>query len=205
MLVNQSQAADAAELVRLAKEGDSGAFDRLVELHALGVYNLARRVLRSREAAEDCVQEAFLRAYRGLAGFRGEAAFSTWLYQITLNVAREALKKRARDPLLASELAGEDPEASFDFENLRAREVEPPPNPEAGLVAEQRRRLLLQAVDSLPQHHREVVVLYDLQGLSYEEIAAVLKKPVGTVKVHVHRGLKRLRKMLGGSAETSQT
>ena len=200
MLADQANAAQIAQLVTRAKEGDSLAFDRLVELHAPAVYNLTLRVTRSREEAEDCVQEAFVRAYTGLRSFRGEAAFATWLYRVALNVAREAYKRRGRAPLPAAELAGDDADSAPDLDQFAAdgpaRE-----DPEEAAIASQKRALVLRAVAELAPHHREVIALYDLQGLSYEEIAAVLQLRVGTVKSRLNRARLALREALADHVE----
>jgi RNA polymerase sigma-70 factor (ECF subfamily) len=196
LLANQAKVVEVPELVALAKDGDRRAFDRLVELHAPAIYNLALRVTRCREDAEDCVQEAFLRAYTGLRSFRGEAAFSTWLYRVALNVAREQAKRAGRLPVCASELLGDDPErAGPELEEIGWRHSSQP-DPEQAAVADQRRRVLLRALRTLPDHQREVIVLYDLQGLSYEEIAQVLRIRVGTVKSRLNRARLALKDTL---------
>jgi len=196
LLADQAKMAQVAELVTRAKGGDTLAFDRLIELHAPAVYNLALRVTHSREEAEDCVQEAFVRAFAGLRSFRGEAAFSTWLYRVALNVAREAAKKRARRPLPATELMSEDSDDPPDLDRLAHREGDDRDDPEGALVAEEKRAVVLRAIQSLPERYREAVILYDLQGLSYEEIAAVLNTRIGTVKSRLNRGRLALKEAL---------
>ncbi len=196
MPVNQADGTQVAELVGRARQGDRLAFDRLVELHAPAVYSLAFRITRCREDAEDCVQEAFLRAYAGLRNFRGEAAFSTWLYRVALNVAREAAKKRRRLPLPSTELAAEGVEEAPDLDSLGRREAPAVPTPEESVATGEKRRVLLQAIRGLPVHHREVIVLCDLQGLSYEEMAAVLRVRVGTVKSRLNRARLALKDAL---------
>jgi RNA polymerase sigma-70 factor, ECF subfamily len=201
LLADQANLVDVALLVTQAKDGSAEAFDRLMELHAPGVYNLALRVTRSREVAEDCVQEAFVRAYRGLPRFRGDAAFSTWLYQVALNVAREAVKKLGRDPLLVSDLTAGDAGTPSDLDDVQWRTAPAASSPEEAVIAGQRRRVVLQAVESLPAHHRDVILLYDLQGLSYEEIARVLQIRVGTVKSRLNRARLALKEALSGHME----
>lgn len=201
MPVPQAKVTHVTELVTRAREGDRLAFDRLVELHAPAAYSLAYRITRCREDAEDCVQEAFVRAYAGLRKFRGEAAFSTWLYRVTLNVAREAAKKRGRAPIPASDLRAEGTDDVPDLDQLGRRDHPLQQAPEEEALAGQRRRVVLEAVQALPGHHREVIVLYDLQGLSYEEIAAVLKVRVGTVKSRLNRARLALKDALTGQME----
>jgi RNA polymerase sigma-70 factor (ECF subfamily) len=196
LLADQAKMTQVAELVTRAKGGDSLAFDRLVELHAPAVYNLAVRVTHSREEAEDCVQEAFVRAFAGLRNFRGEAAFSTWLYRVALNVAREAAKKRARRPLPATDLMSEDSDDPPDLGRMDLPEGNDRDDPESAVVADEKRAVVLRALRSLPEHYREVVILYDLQGLSYEEIATVLSTRIGTVKSRLNRGRLALKEAL---------
>ncbi len=196
MPVNQANATYVTELVTRAREGDRLAFDRLVELHTPAVYSLTLRITRSREDAEDCVQEAFVRAYAGLHRFRGEAAFSTWLYRVALNVAREAAKKRRRLPIPATELAAEGREEAPELDRWGASEAAAARSPEEVVAADQKRRVILQAIHALPVHHREVIVLCDLQGLSYEEMSAVLKVRVGTVKSRLNRARLALKDSL---------
>lgn len=188
---------EVAALVARAKRGDRQAFDRLVALHTAQVYNLSLRITGSREDAEDCVQEAFVRAFRRLHSFRGEAAFSTWLYRVALNVAADTARKRARAPLAASALAAGDPdEPAPDLAEIEARAEVAVPGPEKLLEAQARRQAVLQAVRRLPEHHRTVVVLYDLQGLSYQEIARITGTRVGTIKSRLNRARLALKELL---------
>ena len=201
MLADQADMTQVAELVTRAKGGDSLAFDRLVELHAPAVYNLALRITRSREDAEDCVQEAFLRAYSGLRRFRGEAAFSTWLYRVALNVARETAKKRLRRPLAATDLMADGPDDPPELDRVGERIASDDRTPEEALVINQKRAVVLRAIHRLPAHHREVIVLYDLQGLGYAEVAGILRIRVGTVKSRLNRARLALKEALAEHLE----
>lgn len=196
MHAEEAKAGQVAQLVRRARAGDHAAFDALVEEYSSQVYNLALRITGSREEAEDCVQEAFLRAYAALPRFRGRAAFSTWLYRVALNVACDAARRRRRAPLAVSELAtGEDPAPDLDRplgEGLPPRRE----SPEEGAILHQRRRVILEAIQRLPEHQRAVLVLYDLQGFSYEEIARITGARVGTVKSRLSRARLALRDLL---------
>jgi len=189
-------------LVARAKQGDRGSFDSLVEYYAPQLYNLALRVTGSRDEAEDCVQEAFVRAYCALRSFRGEAAFSTWLYRVALNVATDAARRRSRSPVPVSALAPEDPEEPpLELDRVASHERAQVPGPEAIVFAQQRRRIILHAIRRLPEHHRTVVVLYDLQGLSYEEIAQITRTRVGTVKSRLNRARLALKDLLAADSE----
>jgi RNA polymerase sigma-70 factor (ECF subfamily) len=197
MHAREAGSSDVRQLVARARAGDREAFDDLVETYAPQVFNLALRITGSREEAEDCVQEAFLRAFRGLRKFRGEAAFSTWLYRVALNVANDASRRLPDRALSASELAAAGSEEDVpDLERLGRPIQAEIPGPEEAVVESQRRRVILTAVQSLPEHHRTVVVLYDLQGLSYDEIARITKTRVGTVKSRLNRARLALKDRL---------
>jgi RNA polymerase sigma-70 factor (ECF subfamily) len=188
--------------VTRAQRGDREAFDALVELYTPQVYNLALRVTGSREEAEDCVQDAFVRAFCALRSFRGEAAFSTWLYRVALNAATDAARKRSRNPVTATDLARDDSDESPpDLDRLAGSAPADPHGPDAALVVKQRRHIVLKAIGRLPEHQRAVVILYDLQGLSYEEIARILKTRVGTVKSRLNRARLALRDLLAADLE----
>jgi RNA polymerase sigma-70 factor (ECF subfamily) len=202
MHANRADAAQISALVARAKQGDSEAFDDLVQCYTPQIYNLALRITGSREEAEDCVQEAFLRAFSALRGFRGEAAFSTWLHRVAINVANDAASRRSRQPLSASDLADSASDDSPPELDRVARHDGPYTNPpEEAVLRHQRRRLILGAIRSLPEKHRTVVVLYDLQNLSYEQIARITKTRVGTVKSRLNRARLALKDLLSAHME----
>jgi len=202
MHANRADTAHIGELVARAKQGDREAFDGLVELYTPQIYNLALRITGSREEAEDCVQEAFLRAFSGLRGFRGEAVFSTWLHRVAINVANDAASRRSRQPLSASDLADPGSDDSPPELDRVARRDTPHTNPpEEAMLQRQRRHLILQAIRSLPEKHRTVVILYDLQDLSYEQIARITNTRVGTVKSRLNRARLALKDLLAGHME----
>ncbi len=208
MQADQTEAGHSAALVARARQGDREAFDGLVELYTPQVDNLALRITGSREEAEDCAQEAFLRAFSALRGFRGEAAFSTWLYRVAVNVSNDAAKRRARQPLSASELAGSDSEDDPPELGDLARPDTPPASrgstanaPEQAVLQQQRRRVVLQAIRALPEKHRTVIILHDIQDLSYDQIALVTKTRVGTVKSRLNRARLALKDLLSPQME----
>jgi RNA polymerase sigma-70 factor (ECF subfamily) len=202
MQANQAEPAHIALLVARAKQGDREAFDDLVELYTPQVYSVALRITGSREEAEDCVQEAFLRAFSALRGFRGEAAFSTWLYRVAVNAANDAARRRSRQPLSASDLSdsGSD-DAPPDLDRVGRHHAPPANQPEEAVLQQQRRRIVLRAIRSLPEKHRSVILLYDLQGLSYEQIARITKTRVGTVKSRLSRARLALKDLLAPHME----
>lgn len=179
--------------VEAARGGDLDAFDRLVVRHQERIYNQCRWILGDDDEASDAAQEALLRAFRFLPKFRGDAAFGTWLSHIALNVARDYSKKKKAAPRPFSTLGGEeDP----DFEP-----VSPLISPPDLLLRAERQRAVQGAIARVPEHFRVVLVLYDLQGHSYEECAALLELPLGTVKSRLNRARHALREALGPERE----
>ena len=175
---------DLADLVRAAKTGDRSAFDELVRATYADAYTLAYRLTANEEDARDVVQEAYLRAYKGLKRFRGDAQFSTWLYRITANCASTYLTKRskARHEELDEETAGPD---------LRP-EVDPAARADASLERTQ----VTEALRELPANLRAVVVLRDVYDLPHEAIASELGISEAAAKVRLHRARRKLRERL---------
>jgi RNA polymerase sigma-70 factor (ECF subfamily) len=167
-----------APLVARARRGDRWAFEQLVERHQHSLFNLAARTLGSADDAADAVQEAFIRAWLALPRFRGGARFSTWLYRITLNAAHDQRAKRRTEPL---------------------DEVREPANPQDAFLIAELSTSLQGALDALEEDYRVAVVLYDLLGCSYAEIAELTDVPEGTVKSRIFRGRSRLAELLGTS------
>jgi RNA polymerase sigma-70 factor, ECF subfamily len=161
------------ELVVRARGGDLGAFERLVERHRAVVTRVAARIA-GRGDADDVAQDAFLRAYHRLGRWRGEGPFRTWLLQIAHNSALDALAARRADALELAEAAYEAADA-------------PERTPAAHLEAAERRRRLDVKLKALSPAHRTVLVLRDVEGLSYDEIAEVAHMPLGSVKGRLHR------------------
>ena len=191
-------AAEAQFLERL-KAGEAAAFNRLVEERHADIYALLYRLTEDPEEARDLTQETFLQAFRHLAGFRGEADLRTWLYRIAVNQARNRWrwwKRRRRDRTVSLDApAGESSDAPLSA-GLPGRDGE---DPEALALARERERALLSALRTLSRPYREVIVLRDIEGLSYEEVALALEINVGTVKSRLSRGRNELRRRLEGS------
>src|SRR6266511_322370 len=171
-------------LVAAAREGDREAFDELVRRTYVDTYTLAIRLTANEEDARDVVQEAYLRAWKGIGRFRGDSKFSTWLYRITANSAYTLVQKRRRRRTEPIESADEPVEL--------APEAQPEAAAEAAVVMEQ----LSDAVAQLPPKLRSIVVLKDVYGLSHEAIAEELGISVAAAKVRLHRGRKKLRDIL---------
>ena len=177
-------------LVQKAKTGDRDAFAALVSAYEGKIYNLALRYLGNREDAMGASQEVFLRVFRFLPGFQEESGFSTWIYRIGVNVCKDMLAKRAKRGELSLELPDEE-------EDYRTAEVaDSRYDPEAIVEQADLRESLAEAIGQLPQQQREMIVLRDIQGLSYEEIGQVLSLEAGTVKSRLSRARENLRKKL---------
>jgi RNA polymerase sigma-70 factor, ECF subfamily len=173
--------AQLADLVNAARGGDKAAFDELVRVTSRDTYTLAYRLVGNEEDARDVVQEAYLRAYKGIARFRGDAQFSTWLYRITANCANTHLSKRRR--YRHDELTEESPVADLNPER----------DPQASVLASSLRDRLTVALDDLPPKLRAVVVLRDVYDLPHEAIANELGISETAAKVRLHRARRKLR------------
>ena len=179
------------ELVERAADGDTEAFNELVVRWERPIHALAYRVLGREEDARDVCQEAFLRAFRGLKGFKGQAKFSSWLYRIALNLCRDWLRRERRRGLVQ-------PSEGFDFDEQRI--VDPTTETAEDLIV---RRDLGQAVSrvmaQLPPEQRTVIVLKEYHGLTFREIAELIGCPLSTVKTRLYQGLGVLRLRLEAS------
>ncbi|MGH3452733.1 MAG: RNA polymerase sigma factor [Haloechinothrix sp.] len=180
---------DVADLVAAARDGDREAFDELVRVTYASAYTLAYRMTGSEDDARDVVQEAYLRAYRGLRRFRGDARFSTWLYRITANCAATHLGRRARHR--HDELDDATPVA----------DTSPDRDPQLRADADDLRQRLQVALAELPPRLRAVVLLRDVYDLPHEAIAAELGISESAAKVRLHRARNKLREQLFGRYE----
>jgi RNA polymerase sigma-70 factor (ECF subfamily) len=175
-------------LVERARGGDQDAFGVLVRRHQRQVYALALRMLRDTEEASEATQEVFLAAWQGLHGFRGDARFATWLYRIAYNYCLRLAAHRRRDAAVQAELSA-----------ASAREQTPERTLSAASAQDAEREMcdtVRGEIANLPPKYRVVVILRHLQELSYEEIAEVLRVPIGTVKTHLFRARAMLKERL---------
>jgi RNA polymerase sigma-70 factor (ECF subfamily) len=184
----ESIAIDDAALVSRAAAGDADAFRGLVELHQGRIVAFLRRLCGCPEQAMDLAQETFLSAFRHLESFRQESRFSTWLHSIALNHARGAGRRRRPAPSLDAVAA--------DGSRLLAEPAAVTPSVSARLEHADLSQRLGEALDKLDARYRDVVVLADMHDASYEEIAATLEIPIGTVRSRLHRGRLELRSLL---------
>ena len=195
-----TEQADAdALLVERAKRGEVGAFEMLVVKYQRRIERLIGRMVRDVDLVPDIAQETFIRAWRALPKFRGESAFYTWLYRIAVNTAKKALVDKKRDPVMlesamVSTDEGEEPSRA---EN----ELSDGETPEAVLASKEIAAAVNAAIDALSEELRQAIVLREIEGLSYEEIADVMNCPIGTVRSRIFRAREaiatRLRPLLG--------
>ncbi len=183
-----------AELVRRVQSGDKSAFDPLVQKYQNKIINLISRYVKDPNAARDVAQEAFLKAYRGLEKFRGDSAFYTWLYRIAINTAKNYLvSENRRVPDVGVDAT--EAEQFGDNEPLHEKA-----SPERMLLTDEIRQVVMETIESLPDDLRTAIMLRELEGLSYEEIAQAMGCPIGTVRSRIFRAReaidKRLRPLL---------
>jgi RNA polymerase sigma-70 factor (ECF subfamily) len=168
-------------LVAQVQQGDKKAFDILVARYQHRIIKLVSRFVRDRDEAMDVAQDAFIKAYRALPGFRGDSAFYTWLYRIAINTAKNHLASLSRRPREA-EVTDADGEEIGVEELQRDDET-----PEKTLQVEQMKKIIFETIESLPPDLRTAILLREMDGLSYEEIAQAMSCPVGTVRSRIFR------------------
>jgi len=183
------------QLVERVQRGDKQAFGLLVEKYQRKLGRLLSRFIRDQAEVEDVVQEAFIKAYRALPNFRGESAFYTWLYRIGINTAKNYLVAMGRRPQTTNEIEVEDAENFEDGDELRTVDT-----PETELMTKEIAKTVQLAIESLPEDLKTAIVLREIEGLSYEEIATVMDCPIGTVRSRIFRARdsisERLRPLL---------
>ncbi len=191
-------------LVQRVQRGERNAYNLLVLKYQHKVVKLVMRYLRDPAEAEDVAQEAFIKAYRALPQFRGDSAFYTWLYRIAINTAKNALAARDRSPV-RYELDLQGSEESPD----PVGRLRDPETPEGLALTEEIRTTVNSAIEALPEDLRTAIVLRELEGLSYEEIAAAMDCPVGTVRSRIFRAREAIDRRLrvvfdGGLGRTEE-
>ena len=173
-------------IVQRVLEGDTNAFEELVLEYEKKVYNVALRMLNNSEDAADMTQEAFIKAYNSLSGFRGDSKFSVWLTRIVSNLCLDFMRSRNRRPTVSLSMEDE------DGEDVQLDIADTSQSPEQLLERSLTRESVRRGLQSLPEDYREILLLREIQGLSYDKIAAALDIEVGTVKSRIFRGRKKL-------------
>jgi RNA polymerase sigma-70 factor, ECF subfamily len=186
------------QLVARVQKGDSRAFDLLVLKYQHRIFGLISRYVRDADEVQDVAQEAFIKAYRALPGFRGESAFYTWLYRIAINTAKNYLVSRSRRPP-GTDIELED--AEYHESGWGLRDIE---NPENALFGAELKAVVDGAIGALPEDLRTAITLREFDGLSYEDIADIMDCPVGTVRSRIFRAREAIdvlvSKQLGGES-----
>lgn len=187
-------------LVERVRNGDKRAFELLVEKYRRKIGRLLSRMVRDPEEVEDIAQETFIKAYRALPQFRGDAAFYTWLYRIAVNTAKNYLAARNRNMLTVSDVAGDEEEGGE--ERYAAPDID---TPDAQLLSKQIAYAVNEAVEALPEELRTAITLREIEGMSYEDIANFMGCPIGTVRSRIFRAREaiaaKLRPILGTSED----
>lgn len=185
------------KLVARAQKGDRTAFDLLVRKYQNKVAKLIARYVRDRREVEDVTQEAFIKAYRALRGFRGESAFYTWLYRIAVNTAKNYLESQGRRPP-TTDVEVEGAEGADLGERLREQAT-----PERHLLTTEIADTVYRTIQRLPEDLRTAILLREIEGLSYEEIAQIMDCPIGTVRSRIFRAREAIDKELKPLLEKS--
>ena len=178
------------DLVRRCRDHDQlDAFDELVDRHQSRLFGTIQWMVRNRELAADLVQESFLRAWRGLSGFKGEAQFYTWLYRIARNLVSSHMRRRTAGPHFVSKARDLECATELEPQTTEGQPMDP-------MLLEERRLLIISGVKALQPDFKEIIVLCDLEEHSYEEVADLLEIPLGTVRSRLHRARASLKEIL---------
>lgn len=185
---SQTSEMTEAEAIRLAQQGDAGAFERIYRLHSRRVYALCLRMVGNTAEAEDLTQDAFLQLFRKIGTFRGESAFSTWLHRLAVNVVLMKLRKKTLSETSLEESTDPEDESSGPRREIGA--------PDLLLTGSIDRVHLQRAIEQLPPGYRQVFVLHDVQGYEHNEIANLMDCSIGNSKSQLHKARMRLRELL---------
>lgn len=178
------------QLIADALQGDQRAYEALLARHNKAIFHVVMKIVRNREEAQDLVQETFMKAFNALASYRSEYRFSTWLYKIAANCAIDFVRKKRIEALsLDKPIETKDGRVEFEVPDSSW-------DPEQDLVRKQKLKSIEEAIDSLPDKYREVIIYRHKDDKPYEEIADILKVPVGTVKARIFRARELLKKKL---------
>ncbi len=178
------------ELVKRVQQGDKSAFDLLVVKYQYKIIKVISRYVHDQNEALDVAQEAFIKAYRALAKFRGDSAFYTWLYRIAINTAKNYLVAQGRRPP-GTDIDAQDA-AQYDGQSM-LKEYE---TPERALLRDEIEQTVFQAIEGLPEELRTAITLREFEGMSYEEIAQTMECPIGTVRSRIFRAREAIDKRL---------
>lgn len=178
-------------LLRRACKGDVQAFEELMQSHESRIYAIALRMMGNREDAQDCAQEAMVRIYRAMGSFKGQSALATWIYRITMNTCLDELRRRKARKVTSLDSLVDNGWSPTDTGDT----------PEEHGLCVEKQNALNQAIQSLPDDMRAAIILRDVKGYSYDEIASILDANVGTIKSRISRGREKLREILSKQSE----
>lgn len=184
------------QLIERSRSGDVEAFEALVEGYQKRVFNIAYKMIGNYEDASDLAQEVFIRVFKSIGNFKEQSTFSTWIYRITTNVCLDELRRRKNKKVVSL-----DEDIHLDDSEIKRQVESDAPMPEEIAERKELRELVNNAISQLSVEHRTVIVLRDLQGFSYEDIAGMLKCPEGTVKSRINRARLALREILEKNRE----
>ncbi len=177
-------------LIQRALTGDQTAFSSLRQKYHDSIYNLIYRMIREKDEVEDLTQEAFIKAFASLSTFNDEYAFSTWLYKIATNNCIDHIRRKKLQTFsIDKPIESRDSDFAFELPDTGT-------GPDQALISSQRKKMLEEAINSLPEKYRQVIVMRHQEELEYQEIARILKLPLGTVKAHIFRARELLYKFL---------
>lgn len=182
---------DENKLIERAINGDPAAFNRLMEMHEKRMYAVALRMFGNREDAQDCLQEAMLRAYRSIGNFKAQSSFGTWVYRITMNTCLDEIRRKKNKQ-----------NASLDgMLDLGWSPSDESAVPEKQVIRKELNRKINQCIRELPEDMRSAIIMRDIHGYSYDEIAETLNVNVGTIKSRISRGREKLREKMSDFTE----
>ncbi len=186
-------------LIKSSKSGDIQSFEELISIYEKKAYNIALRIMGNEEDAKDMTQEAFVRIFKSIANFKEQSAFSTWMYRIVTNVCLDEMRKRKNEKLISIDSGFETEDGEIKLELKSNSET-----PEEAYHRKENKQVIVGAINELNDEYKSVIVLRDVQGFSYEEIASILSCSIGTVKSRINRGRNLLKDKLKSRLELSK-
>ncbi len=177
------------ELITRAKAGDETSFEQLIESCKTKAYNIAWRYMRNEQDAMDALQESLIKVFRHLCKFKGESSFDTWVYRIVVNTCNDMLRKSSRSKAAAPAYADEEGD-------LVIKMPDPGPTPAEALEQKEQSRFILDCLERLQPEQKEIIVLRDIQGFSYQELSEILECSIGTIKSRINRSRRRLKEIV---------
>lgn len=196
---------DDLTLVQRVQQGDQRAFKQLVERYQRKIYAVALGMLKDKEDARDVAQEAFVKVYRYMQHFKGDASFYTWLYRITVNICIDHMRRKGSSK--GDEAVEFDEAVAMDTSeaNLGALGSKLGTNPQKSALRKELAEKIAQAFEQIPEAHRQILLLREVEGMSYEDLARVLKIPKGTVMSRLFHARLKMQKILGGYLELDES